>query len=65
MTTADEGAAGAGAGAGPARAVGAASGAAARGAVVIVASTRAASGVYADKTGPVIGAWLAERGWTT
>lgn len=31
--------------------------------LVIVASTRAAAGVYADRTGPVIGAWLRERGW--
>lgn len=30
---------------------------------VIVASNRAAKGVYQDKTGPVITAWLAERGW--
>jgi molybdenum cofactor synthesis domain-containing protein len=30
---------------------------------VIVASTRAAGGVYPDRTGPVIDAWLAERGW--
>jgi molybdenum cofactor synthesis domain-containing protein len=30
---------------------------------VIVASTRAAAGVYPDRTGPVIDAWLAERGW--
>jgi molybdenum cofactor synthesis domain-containing protein len=32
-----------------------------RTAVVIVASTRAAAGGYADRTGPVIAAWLAER----
>ena len=32
-------------------------------AVVIVASTRAAAGEYADRTGPVIAAWLAERGF--
>ncbi|TAM66055.1 MAG: MogA/MoaB family molybdenum cofactor biosynthesis protein [Microbacteriaceae bacterium] len=32
-------------------------------AVVIVASTRAATGVYEDRTGPVIVAWLRERGW--
>ena len=31
-------------------------------AVVIVASNRAAGGVYEDRTGPVIVAWLAERG---
>ena len=30
---------------------------------VIVASNRAAKGVYADKTGPVIVGWLAERGY--
>ena len=30
---------------------------------VIVASTRAAAGVYADRTGPVIDAWLRARGW--
>jgi molybdenum cofactor synthesis domain-containing protein len=30
---------------------------------VVVASTRAAAGVYPDRTGPVIDAWLAERGW--
>jgi cyclic pyranopterin phosphate synthase len=30
-------------------------------AIVMVASTRAASGVYEDKTGPVIAAWLGER----
>ncbi len=30
---------------------------------VIVASNRAAKGVYEDKTGPVIVAWLAERGY--
>lgn len=30
---------------------------------VIVASTRAATGVYTDRTGPVIDAWLAKRGW--
>jgi molybdenum cofactor synthesis domain-containing protein len=30
---------------------------------VIVASTRAAAGVYRDQTGPVIDAWLGERGW--
>ena len=31
-------------------------------AVVLVASTRAASGEYEDRTGPVIAAWLGERG---
>ncbi|QKV77858.1 molybdenum cofactor biosynthesis protein MoaE [Amycolatopsis sp. Hca4] len=30
---------------------------------VIVASNRAAKGVYEDKTGPVIAAWLADRGY--
>ena len=30
---------------------------------VIVASTRAATGVYTDRTGPVIDAWLHARGW--
>ncbi|MEV8214853.1 bifunctional molybdenum cofactor biosynthesis protein MoaC/MoaB [Leifsonia sp. NPDC077715] len=33
----------------------------AAGAIVLVASTRAASGVYEDTTGPVIADWLAER----
>lgn len=28
---------------------------------VVVSSTRAAAGVYADRTGPVIATWLAER----
>jgi molybdenum cofactor synthesis domain-containing protein len=31
---------------------------------VIVASTRAAAGVYPDRTGPVIDAWLLRHGWT-
>jgi len=35
--------------------------AAAAGSIVLVASTRAASGVYEDTTGPVIAEWLAER----
>ena len=30
---------------------------------VIVASTRAATGVYDDRTGPVIAEWLRSRGW--
>lgn len=30
---------------------------------VLVASNRAAAGVYEDTTGPVIAAWFAERGW--
>jgi molybdenum cofactor synthesis domain-containing protein len=30
---------------------------------VIIASTRAAAGVYDDRTGPVIVDWLAERGY--
>ncbi|WP_338419188.1 molybdenum cofactor synthesis domain-containing protein [Cryobacterium breve] len=34
-----------------------------RTAQVIVASTRAAAGAYADRTGPVIDAWLTERGF--
>jgi len=34
-----------------------------RAATVLVASTRAAAGVYEDATGPVIAAWLAERGF--
>lgn len=32
---------------------------------VVIASTRAAAGAYEDKTGPVITAWLAERGWSS
>ena len=32
-------------------------------AVVIIASTRAATGVYPDRTGPVIVQWLRERGF--
>jgi molybdenum cofactor synthesis domain-containing protein len=32
---------------------------------VVVASNRASAGVYEDSTGPVISAWLEERGWTT
>jgi molybdenum cofactor synthesis domain-containing protein len=32
-------------------------------AVVLIASTRAATGVYADRTGPVIAQWLADRGF--
>ncbi|UFN46507.1 MogA/MoaB family molybdenum cofactor biosynthesis protein [Nocardioides okcheonensis] len=32
-------------------------------AAVVVASNRAASGVYADETGPLIVAWLRERGF--
>ncbi|MDY7527453.1 MULTISPECIES: MogA/MoaB family molybdenum cofactor biosynthesis protein [unclassified Cryobacterium] len=31
---------------------------------IIVASTRAAAGIYPDRTGPVIDAWLVDRGWT-
>lgn len=34
-----------------------------RSAVVIIASTRAAAGVYPDRTGPIITAWLADRGF--
>ena len=33
-------------------------------ALVVVASTRAAAGDYADRTGPVLVAWLRERGLT-
>lgn len=36
-----------------------------RRAVVVVASNRAAAGVYADRTGPVIVNWLSERGYLT
>ena len=32
-----------------------------RTAAVLVASTRAAAGVYTDRTGPIIAAWLRER----
>ncbi len=32
-------------------------------AVVVVASNRAAAGVYADETGPLLAAWLRERGF--
>jgi molybdenum cofactor synthesis domain-containing protein len=34
-----------------------------RTAAVIIASTRAAAGVYPDRTGPVIQSWLAARGF--
>ena len=34
-----------------------------RSARVIIASTRAANGVYDDRTGPVIVAWLTARGY--
>jgi molybdenum cofactor synthesis domain-containing protein len=33
-----------------------------RSARVIIASTRAAAGVYEDRTGPILVAWLADRG---
>jgi molybdenum cofactor synthesis domain-containing protein len=33
-------------------------------AVVVVASNRAAAGVYADETGPLITAWLTQHGFT-
>lgn len=33
-------------------------------AVVVVASNRASAGIYEDRTGPVIVAWLRERGHT-
>lgn len=36
----------------------------ARTAVVIIASNRAAAGVYPDRTGPVIARWLSDRGFT-
>lgn len=36
----------------------------ARTAVVIIASSRAAAGVYPDRTGPVIQTWLQERDFT-
>src|SRR6478735_2105781 len=36
-----------------------------RTAVVIIASTRAATGVYPDRTGPVIVQWLTARGFET
>lgn len=35
----------------------------ARPAAVIIASTRAATGVYPDRTGPVIAEWLRDRGF--
>ncbi|MBF4574087.1 MogA/MoaB family molybdenum cofactor biosynthesis protein [Herbiconiux sp. VKM Ac-1786] len=35
-----------------------------RSARVVVASNRAAAGVYEDTTGPVIERWLQDRGWT-
>ncbi|WP_353112686.1 MogA/MoaB family molybdenum cofactor biosynthesis protein [Microbacterium sp.] len=35
-----------------------------RSATVVVVSTRAAAGVYEDRTGPMIRAWLRERGFT-
>ncbi|MWV50182.1 MogA/MoaB family molybdenum cofactor biosynthesis protein [Rathayibacter sp. VKM Ac-2803] len=34
-----------------------------RRAVAVVASTRAASGVYEDRTGPALLAWFESRGW--
>lgn len=36
----------------------------ARSARVIIASTRAAAGEYADRTGPIIADWLAQRGFS-
>ena len=33
-------------------------------AAILVCSTRAAEGVYPDRTGPLIERWLEERGWT-
>ncbi|WP_445168643.1 MogA/MoaB family molybdenum cofactor biosynthesis protein [Mycolicibacterium sp. Dal123E01] len=35
-----------------------------RAARVVIASTRAATGVYEDKTGPIVVGWLVERGFT-
>lgn len=35
-----------------------------RSATVVVVSTRAAAGVYEDRTGPMIRSWLRERGFT-
>ncbi|GAA2249372.1 molybdopterin-binding protein [Herbiconiux moechotypicola] len=35
-----------------------------RAARVVVASSRAAAGVYDDTTGPVIAEWLEQRGWS-
>lgn len=35
----------------------------ARTARIVIASTRAASGVYTDRTGPIIADWLAQRGF--
>jgi molybdenum cofactor synthesis domain-containing protein len=37
----------------------------ARSARVIIASTRASSGVYDDRCGPIIAEWLAEKGFST
>jgi molybdenum cofactor synthesis domain-containing protein len=34
-----------------------------RSAVVIIASTRAANGIYEDRTGPVIAQWLVDKGF--
>jgi len=36
-----------------------------RRAAVIVASTRAANGIYVDRTGPLIVDWMRERGFST
>ncbi|WP_421844233.1 MogA/MoaB family molybdenum cofactor biosynthesis protein [Mycobacterium sp.] len=36
----------------------------ARSARVIIASTRSAAGAYADRCGPIIAEWLAERGFS-
>lgn len=35
----------------------------ARSVAIVVASTRAATGVYADRTGPIIAEWFSQRGW--
>ena len=36
-----------------------------RAARVVIASTRAATGVYEDRCGPIVVEWLAQRGFTT
>ncbi|EUA92990.1 molybdenum cofactor synthesis family protein [Mycobacterium ulcerans str. Harvey] len=36
----------------------------ARSAQIIIASTRAASGVYTDECGPIIAEWLEQRGFS-
>lgn len=44
-------------------ATGATRASAARRAVVVIASTRAAAGVYPDRVGPLVAEWLVARGW--